>query len=365
MVAFSEPHRSERESPLRERATGWAVTLSEHGLVPEVLLRGGIRRLLADRLRTEAARQPAFREAWPRTMAKGPIALVPAMANAQHYGVPPAFFQKVLGRQLKYSGCYWPAGVDTLDDAEEAMLKLTADRAQLADGQRILELGCGWGSLSLWMARRFPASTIIAVSNSAQQRGFIEARIRAEGLTNLEVHTADMNQFVPSDAGFDRIVSVEMFEHMRNWEALLQRARGWVKDDGRLFIHVFAHRLYAYPFDSEGDDNWMGRHFFSGGMMPSVDLLDRLSIPFSVVARHTLDGTHYARTAEAWHTNLLAEARNIEALFAADLGRRGAKLQLERWRMFFLACAELFAFRRGGEWVVSHALLAPTGRPGA
>jgi cyclopropane-fatty-acyl-phospholipid synthase len=348
-----------RETSLRDRATAWTVSLGERGLLPEVLLRGGIRRLLVDRLRTEAARQPFFAEAFVKTMASGPIALVPSLANSQHYCVPPEFFQRVLGRQLKYSACYWPEGLDTLDEAEEAMLRLTADRAELADGQRILELGCGWGSLSLFMARRFPRATITAVSNAGPQKDFIDARARALGLKNLDVITADMNGFSPPGERFDRIVSVEMFEHMRNWTALLHRARRWLREDGRLFLHVFAHRHYAYPFDSEGDDNWMGRHFFSGGMMPSVDLLDRLRIPFSIVARYELSGTHYARTAEAWHTNLLENWRHLEALFAVDLGQRAARTQLERWRIFFLACAELFAFRHGSEWVVSHALLAP------
>jgi cyclopropane-fatty-acyl-phospholipid synthase len=358
MIASGQPQRLQPPS-LRDRATGLTIGLSERGLMPEPVLRAGIRRLLAARLRSEAARQAAFRQEWLQTMSNGPIALVPALANAQHYEVPSPFFQQVLGPQLKYSACYWPEGVATLDVAEEAMLQLTASRAKLADGQRILELGCGWGSLSLWMARRFPAATIIAVSNSAPQKAFIDSLARARGLQNLTVVTADMNQLEPGGDRFDRIVSVEMFEHMRNWEALLKRARGWVLDDGRLFIHVFAHRRYAYPFDSEGEDNWMGRHFFSGGMMPSVDLLDRLDIPLVVVDRQELSGAHYARTAEAWHANLLAKVRAIEPLLAADLGPRGARIQIARWRIFFLACAELFAFHGGSEWVVSHTLLAP------
>ncbi len=345
---------------LRDLATGVSIGLSERGWMPEVLIRGGIRRLLAERLRTEAARHPRFREDWLKTMENGPIAQVPGLANAQHYSVPPEFFQQVLGQQLKYSACYWPEGVDNLDSAEEAMLRLTAERAGLADGQRILELGCGWGSLSLWMARHFPAATILAVSNSTLQRGFIESRARAYGLENLRVLTADMNQFAPPGDRFDRIISVEMFEHMRTWTTLLRRARRWIRDEGRFFIHVFAHRRYVYPFESDGDDNWMGRHFFSGGMMPSVDLLDRIDIPFSVVTRHELAGTHYARTAEAWHANLLANSRIIEPLFARDTSRRSAKIQIERWRIFFLACAELFAFHRGSEWVISHSLLAPS-----
>ena len=358
-MTHSNPTTRPAKQSLRDRAAGLTVEFMERGLVPELLVRAGIRRLLAERLRAEAARQPAFRSEWLAAMSSGPIAMVPALANAQHYEVPPEFFVQVLGRQLKYSSCYWPEGVDTLDDAEEAMLAMTAKRAELADGQRILDLGCGWGSLSLWMARHFPASTIVAVSNSLPQRSFIEARARAMGLSNLTVLTADMNDFAAPGDRFDRIVSVEMFEHMRNWEALLGRARQWLRDDGRLFLHVFAHRRFAYPFEADGDDNWMGRNFFSGGMMPSVDLLGQLDIPFSIVAQHEVSGTHYARTAEAWHGNLLARARTLEPLFAGDLGPRAARVQIERWRIFFLACAELFAYHGGTEWVVSHTLLAP------
>ena len=223
------------------------LDLAERGLVPEPLERWGIRRLLAQRLRAERGRD---QEAVRATLSNGPIALLPEQANAQHYELPPEFFELVLGKHLKYSGAYWPDGVTTLDDAETAMFELVAARAQLADGQRILELGCGWGSLSLWMARRYPHARIVAVSNSTPQRRFIDARRPG----NLEVRTADMNAFTV-DQRFDRVVSIEMFEHMHNWKELLHRIGSWLEPGGKLFVHVFCHRSYTYPFDVAGPDN--------------------------------------------------------------------------------------------------------------
>lgn len=316
------------------------------------------------RLRDEAGRHRDLeraRSAFVAGMRRAAIAPVPNKANDQHYEVPAELFEIVLGRQLKYSSAYWPAGVSTLDDAEEAMLALTAKRARLEDGHKILELGCGWGSLTLWMARNYRSSRITAVSNSRSQRAFIEARARREGLTNIEVITADMNELTSPGEGFDRVVSVEMFEHMRNWSKLLRRVRGWLRDDGRVFIHVFAHRRFAYPFEVEAADDWMGRNFFTGGMMPSADLFEHVDSPFIVEERAEIPGTHYAKTAEAWHQNLVANEQRVKALFESELGRSEARLRFNRWKMFFLACAELFAFRGGAEWVVSHNLLAPRG----
>lgn len=338
-----------------------STALAEQGLLPESIVRFGIRRLLKKRLEAESARRRApgsNREAWIEAMAAAPIALHTGAANQQHYEVPPAFFEAMLGKQLKYSSGYWPASVATLDAAEEAMLELTSARAQLADGQRVLELGCGWGSLTLWIARRFPRSTVVGVSNSAAQRKLIEARADKEGLTNVEIVTADMNVF-EAQGRFDRIVSVEMFEHMRNWSRLLARLRRWIEADGRLFLHVFAHREYAYPFETSADDDWMGRNFFTGGMMPSADLIEHVGAPFAVDERWTVDGRHYARTAEAWLENLDRRRAEIERIFERDLGRARARVEVERWRIFVLACSELFGFHEGSEWVVSHARLAP------
>lgn len=334
------------------------LDLAERGLFPDTLVRRGIRRVLAARLAEQAALPPGAMEAWVASMGQSPIALEPAAANQQHYEVPPAFFEQVLGRNLKYSCGLWADGTADLDQAEEAMLALTVERAQLADGQAILELGCGWGSLTLWMARHFPRSRILAVSNSAPQRAFILARAAREGLSNVTVQTADMNTFDPG-ARFDRVVSVEMFEHMRNWAALLGRVRGWLQNDGRLFLHVFAHQKYSYPYEDAGSDDWMARHFFSGGMMPAHDLLDRLDIPLQMEGRWWVSGTHYARTSEAWLRRLDANTEAITALFQADLGWGEARRNVQRWRIFFLACAELFAWENGEHWGVSHQLLRP------
>ena len=313
--------------------------------VPEPLLRWGIRRLLAVRLWQESRRPAGAMEA---ALSEGPIALVPDAANRQHYELPAAFFAQVLGRHMKYSGAYWPEGVSTLDDAEEAMLELSASRAQLADGQRILELGCGWGSLSLWMARRFPNSRILAVSNSASQRELIAARKPA----NLDIVTADLNTFTV-DGRFDRVVSVEMFEHMHNWRELMQRITGWLEPGGKLFVHVFCHRRYAYPFETDGAGNWLGRYFFTGGVMPSLDLLPRFLGSLLLEKTWEVGGEHYARTAEAWARNLARHEAVVRDIFTRTYGV-DAELWRQRWRVFFLACAELFAYRGGTEWLVGH-----------
>jgi cyclopropane-fatty-acyl-phospholipid synthase len=334
------------------------LELAERGLLPLPVVRHGIRRLLRERLATEARRHEdpeTALAAFVRSMEERPVAEVPELANAQHYEVPPAFFEAVLGRHLKYSCGLWSADDTTLDESEAAMLALTCERAGLADGQRILELGCGWGSLSLWMAERLPGARITAVSNSGPQREFILARARARGLGNLEVLTADVNRF-------DRVVSVEMFEHLRNWPEALRRVARWLEPDGRLFLHVFAHQRYAYRFEDEGDGDWMARHFFSGGIMPVQDLAARVGGPLEVEASWVVPGTHYARTAEAWLAKLDAAWPAAVAALSAGRTRAEAERQAQRWRLFFLACAELFGFAGGTEWVVSHARLRRAGR---
>lgn len=334
-----------------------ALKLVEKGLVPDPLSRIGIRRLLEQRLREEdKGSESANREqqaAFIRELRSSPVAIHTDRANEQHYELPPEFFLRVLGRHLKYSGCYWPEGVSGLDDAEAAMLDLTCKRAELKDGQTVLELGCGWGSLSLWMAEKFPASRITAMSNSGPQREFILNRARERGLRNLEVLTSDINQFEPGQR-FDRIVSVEMFEHVRNHEQLLKRIAAWLRPEGKLFVHIFSHSQFAYPFETEGADNWMGRHFFTGGLMPSDELLTRYQDDVQLEAHWRVNGMHYSRTARSWLDNLDRNRLEIEPILAQVYGDHEVTRWQVRWRLFFMACEELFGYRDGEEWIVSH-----------
>jgi cyclopropane-fatty-acyl-phospholipid synthase len=327
--------------------------------LPDRAIRFGVRRLIAQRLRQEAGdsveRQEDAFQRFLDEMRHSPIAVSTDSANTQHYEVPAEFYELVLGRRLKYSCAYWPTGVATLDDAENAMLDLTIGRAGLADGQRVLELGCGWGSLSLYMAERFPASRITAVSNSASQKRYIDARALERNLRNLTVVTADMNHYEPEGA-FDRIVSVEMFEHMRNWEALLRKIAGAMHDESRLFVHIFTHQLYAYPFVDAETDDWMARHFFTGGMMPNASLLFHLQDDVRIERRWQLDGSHYTKTAEAWLHNMDRNHKQVGAVFKRVYGERAELFRLY-WRVFFMACAELWAYRNGREWTVSHYLI--------
>jgi cyclopropane-fatty-acyl-phospholipid synthase len=313
--------------------------LIESGRVPEPILRAGIRAACATRLRKE--RRLDRKEAFIESLRAEPVAREVEKANEQHYEVAPAFFELALGPRLKYSSCFWPAGVETLAQAEEAMLELTCARAGVEDGMTILDLGCGWGSLTLWLAERYPNAQILAVSNSAPQRAFIESH----GARNVEVLTADANTLDLRPRRFDRVMSVEMLEHMRNYETLLGRIASWLEPGGRFFCHVFTHAELAYPYD----DGWMSRRFFSAGTMPSDDLLPRFDRDLSLERQWRLGGEHYARTAEAWLDRMTENRPEIVDV----LGSRAA---YNEWRVFFLACAELWGYRGGREWLVSHYL---------
>ena len=324
--------------------------------LPDAIARAGIA-LLVDRTSRALGRaDPAEERRFAAAMTDYPIAVHADAANAQHYEVPADFFALVLGPRRKYSCCLY-ADAAGLAQAEERALAETAAHADIADGQRILELGCGWGSLSLWLAERFPAARILAVSNSASQRAFIEAEAERRGLAALRVVTADMNGFDPGER-FDRVVSVEMWEHMSNWQALLGRVHGWLEPQGRLFLHVFSHRSMPYRFDHADKSDWIARHFFTGGIMPSHGLIRHIDAPMEVEAEWRWSGTHYRRTAEDWLVNYDANSTTIDAILRRVYGPDAA-LWKRRWRLFFLATAGLFGARGGSEWGISHYLLRP------
>jgi cyclopropane-fatty-acyl-phospholipid synthase len=345
----------------------------DRALLPDPLLRLAVRGLLRRRhaaiTRGSVEQRSERKRALLGSLASSPVAIDADEANEQHYEVPTELFELMLGPHLKYSSAYWPLGVSTLAQAEEAMLRLTCERADLRDGQDVLELGCGWGSLTLWMAATYPTSRIVAVSNSATQREHIEKQATARGLDNVTVLTCDVTRLgagagpdgadgahadlVHAEA-FDRVVSVEMFEHVRNHRVLTERIARWLRPGGALFVHVFAHASDPYPFETGSNADWMARHFFTGGLMPSDDLLLHSVRGLAVDDHWVLSGTHYARTLRAWLDRLDAERDRVVALFADTHGHRSATAWLHRWRVFTIACEELFAFRGGDTWHVSH-----------
>jgi len=336
-----------------------AIDLAERALIPDWLIRIGIRRLLASRLRMEESRNPDEQRAYVKHFVEelrhSPIAVATDFANEQHYEVPTEFFRQALGPRLKYSCCYWPDPETTLTQAEEAMLDLFCSRAGVEDGMDILELGCGWGSLSLWIAHRYPRCRIHAISNSQTQREHIQSCCSSLGLNNVEVATVNINNF-DITRRFDRVLSVEMFEHLRNYEELFRRISTWLKPDGKLMVHIFCHARFVYPFETVGPSNWMGSRFFTGGIMPADDVFLYFQRDLALENQWRFSGIHYTRTLEAWLQNCNARRKELLQIFQANRKRSEAARELQRWRIFFMACAELFKYRKGREWYVSHYL---------
>ena len=336
-----------------------AIELSENGYLPEWLMRFGMRRLLRKRLEQEVNGGAIRQKAALKAFLESPVAVNTDKANEQHYALPPEFMEMALGSRLKYSSGYWPEGINTLDDAEIAALELVAERAQLDDTMKILELGCGWGSFSLWAAERYANATIVSVSNSASQRAYIEHKAKQRGLNNLKVITADINTF-SIDETFDRVVTIEMLEHVRNHASVFEKIANWLKPDGRLFVHVFSHCKYAYPFEVDGDKDWMARYFFTGGIMPSHNLFRNYNQHLEIEQDWQLSGIHYQKTLDAWLHKMEASKAKVLEIFKETYGADQATVWFHRWRMFFMACSELFGFAKGKEWGVSHYMFRKT-----
>ena len=335
--------------------TDIANQLAETGIFPDRMLRSGIRRLCVERKQQIRNYGESELAEFVANLNSSPIALVPDRANSQHYEVPAEFFKYVLGTHRKYSCCYWEDSVDSICHAEEAALAITCERAIVGDGMNVLDLGCGWGSLSLWIAKNYPKTKVPAVSNSNSQRQWIEKEALSFGLSNIRVITADMNHF-SIDQTFDRVVSVEMFEHMRNYGLLFERIAQWLNDDGYFFMHIFCHRNAAYEFLDNGPSDWMSRHFFSGGIMPSNTLPERFRQHLALKSKWDWNGTHYQRTADAWLQKMDSNKSAIMPILNSTYGENDARLWWMRWRIFFLAVSELFGMNGGREWGVGHYL---------
>ncbi len=334
--------------------------LLSRGLIPEQVIRLSIQQLLRKRLHDEAKGDVTEHQEQLnrliRQLKESPIAIETGEANRQHYELPPEFFKFVMGRWLKYSCGLWEGSTTELSEAEENMLKLYVERAGIKDGMEILELGCGWGSFSLYVAHRFPGCKITGVSNSKPQREFIMKRAGELGVKNLEIITQDVNK-LEINQRFDRIVSIEMFEHMRNYELLLGRIKGWLKDDGKLFVHIFTHRNLTYLFEDNDASDWLTRHFFSGGIMPSDHLLFYFNRDLRVDQHWVVNGQHYQKTSEAWLSNMKAHQKEIMEIFQTHYQDDAVKWW-NFWKIFFMSCAELWGFRHGNEWHVSHYLFS-------
>lgn len=340
---------------------GVANRFLERGWLPDPLIRFGIRRLLREKLMEEKKRDrqhgPGRKAELVNFLKSSPIAINTQDANEQHYEMPPEFFQLIMGPHMKYSSGFWKPGIKDLAQSEVDMLDLTVQRAQLCDGQKVLELGCGWGSLTLFMAMKFPRSQIVGVSNSSTQKTFILREAQKRKLVNVRIITADMNDFMIEET-FDRVVSVEMFEHMRNYQRLLEKIARFLNKDGKLFVHIFTHRDFSYLYQEADPSDWIAKYFFTGGIMPSDDLLTFFQDHLVMQERWQVSGTHYQKTSEEWLRNMDRNRTKIMPILRQVYGEKDLKKWWVYWRVFFMSCAELWGYRSGTEWIVSHYLMA-------
>lgn len=340
------------------------IKVLENGFVPDPITRVGIRHLVKKRLQessTDLAHDPQYLKHYVQKLKASPLAIMTTEANQQHYEVPTAFYDLSLGQHKKYSSCYWENDTQSLEEAEQRALDISIEHAGVKDGMRVLELGCGWGSLSLELARRFPNSEIYAVSNSKTQKQYIDSMAHNRGLKNLTVLTRNLalkESYEFGEKKFDRVMSIEMMEHLRNYELFFKYLSPSINDDGKFFIHIFTHKQTPYFFETEGEDNWMGKYFFSGGQMPSRDLLDEFNNDLIVEKKWDWNGVHYSKTLEAWLENTDKEKSKVLSMFKTAYGENEATLWYNRWRVFFMSCSELFKYNDGKEWGVTHYLLA-------
>lgn len=341
---------------------GKLIELAEQGRLPDSTVRYGIRRLCKKRLKDEFIDHPEYQQDRYQKLIEelrtSPIAIETEAANTQHYEVATDFYLASLGKRLKYSCAYYPDTNTTLDQAEEEMLALYSKRAELDNDQRILELGCGWGSLTLWMAEKYPRSKITAISNSSTQKSYIDHLCRESGFDNVTVITADVNNLELESAQFDRVISIEMFEHMRNYRQLFERISNWLTSDGKLFIHIFAHRNVMYPFDVKSEQDWMSKYFFTGGLMPSIDTLLHFQEQLKIESRWLINGQHYQKTCNHWLEKTDKNKERIIDAFKENYTEKEAKLWFHRWRIFYMSCAELFGLDNGRQWLVAHYLFS-------
>ncbi|MBC7428364.1 MAG: class I SAM-dependent methyltransferase [Bacteriovorax sp.] len=348
---------------MNELLTKNFIKALEHGFIPDPVTRAGIRTLLKKRIEesNDAVKSdPDYLNNYVQSLKKSPLAIMTKEANQQHYEVPTSFYDLSLGLHKKYSSCYWEESTKTLEEAEQLALNLSIEHAGIVDGMRVLELGCGWGSLSLELAKRFPKSQIVAVSNSKTQKTYIDVEAKKRGLPNLSILTRDLSLKENYEFGvekFDRVMSIEMMEHLRNYELFFKYLSFSIKDDGKFFIHIFTHKKIPYFFETEGEENWMGKYFFSGGQMPSRDLLDEFNNDLIVERKWDWNGVHYSKTLEAWLNNTDQEKALVLEMFKQTYGKDQAIVWYNRWRVFFMSCSELFKYENGKEWGVTHYLM--------